>query len=201
MQTTLFSIPILLPVFRAIAWVYLKLAGWTVVGTKPEFRNYVLIIAPHTSNWDFPAGVSTAFLLRLVPFWMGKDALFKSPLGFLFRFLGGVPIDRSRSNNVVAGSIRQLQEADEFCLAITPEGTRSLTKGWKTGFYHIAHGAGVPLVLALIDGKTKRIGLGPTVEITGDMEADFAKYAAFFADIEGINNQNFGPVRPIEKKN
>jgi 1-acyl-sn-glycerol-3-phosphate acyltransferase len=190
----------LLPFFRLIAWSYLKLTGWQVVGEKPAFKNYVLIVAPHTSNWDFPAGVSTAFMLGLNPFWMGKDALFRFPHGFIFSLLGGVAIDRSRSHNMVASSIRQLKDSEEFCLVITPEGTRSLTEGWKTGFYHIAHGAGVPLVLGFIDGATKRIGLGTTIVLTGDMDADFAQCAAFFKPIKGIRNENFGPVRAREKK-
>ncbi|MCW9035992.1 MAG: 1-acyl-sn-glycerol-3-phosphate acyltransferase [Alphaproteobacteria bacterium] len=176
------------------------MTGWKPAGYPPKIDKYVLIVAPHTSNWDFPVGVAFAFIYKMTPIWMGKDALFKFPHGPLFRYLSGVAIDRSQSRNVVASSIRAFEERQALCLTITPEGTRSFTEGWKTGFYHIAEGAKVPVILACMDHKTKTVNFSDPIEATGDIDTDFQKFSEFYAPVEGRRNDKFGPVKIREKK-
>ena len=123
---------------------------------------------------------------------MGKASIFKFPFGGLMRWLGGIPVDRSKSNNLVAASAEALQQADgPVQLIVPPEGTRSKTRYWKTGFYYIAQTAGVPIVMAYMDYATKRSGLGPLFQPTGDVEADMAAIKAFYAPFKGKNADQF----------
>ena len=193
MQRTIFTTPLVSPLFRAISLTYLKLAGWTVEGQLPEHaRKSVLIAAPHTSNWDLPMTLMVAFALELHPHWMGKASIFRAPFGGLMRWLGGIPVERSQSNNLVESSARAIQNASgRLQLIVPPEGTRAKTRHWKTGFYHIARSAQVPIVMAFMDYGRKRSGLGPLFEPTGDLESDMAAIKAFYKPFTGKNADQF----------
>jgi 1-acyl-sn-glycerol-3-phosphate acyltransferase len=152
----------------------------------------VLIAAPHTSNWDLPYTLMVAFALRLNIHWMGKRQIFRWPFGGLMRWLGGIAVDRSQSTNLVAASAKALRDAEgSVHLVIPPEGTRSQTRHWKTGFYWIAHEAGVPIVLAYMDYPRKLSGLGPVFTPTGDIEADMLQIKAYYSQYKGKNWKQF----------
>jgi 1-acyl-sn-glycerol-3-phosphate acyltransferase len=193
MQRTIFTTPVLSPMFKGLSLAILKLAGWQVLGHLPEHaKKSVLIAAPHTSNWDLPMTLMVAFALELRPRWMGKASIFRWPFGGLMRWLGGIAVERSQSNNLVATSAQAIVDAREpLQLIVPPEGTRSKTRHWKTGFYYIAHGAQVPIVMAYMDYANKRSGLGPLFEPTGDVEADMARIKAFYQPFKGKNADQF----------
>ncbi len=159
---------------------WFALQGWKVEGSAPHPRKFVLIAAPHTSNWDFVYFIGASKALGLDLSFMGKASLFRWPFGGMMRQLGGVPIDRSKANNMVQAMIDEFAVRDEFMLTIAPEGTRGRAREWKSGFYHIALGAGVPMVCGMMDYKRKVAGLAEAVMPTGDYEADMAKLAAFY---------------------
>lgn len=193
MQNTIFTTPLVSPLFKWLSISVLKWSGWQVQGQLPTHaQKSVLIAAPHTSNWDLPMTLMVAFALELRPRWMGKASIFRWPFGPLMRWLGGIPVDRSQSNNLVASSAQAIRDAAEpLQLIVPPEGTRSKTRHWKTGFYYIAHTAQVPIVMAYMDYANKRSGLGPLFEPTGDVEADMAKIKAFYQPFEGKNADQF----------
>ena len=152
----------------------------------------MLIAAPHTSNWDLPYTLMVAFALRLNVYWMGKTSIFKPPFRGVMMWLGGIPVDRAQSNNLVAASITAIMQATSpLQLIVPPEGTRSGTRYWKTGFYYIAEGAGVPIVLAYLDYEKKIGGLGPVFQTTGDVDADMVAIKAFYAGVKGKNADQF----------
>ncbi len=185
MNYTIFDTPIIKTLARWFSIMALKLTGWRIDGTVPDIPKFVLIAAPHTSNWDFPYTLFMAFALRIKIYWMGKDALFRGPLYWFFKWLGGIPVDRSKSNNVVAQSIQKFHQSDSLILTIPPSGTRKKVLYWKSGFYHIANGAGVPVVLGFLDYRRKVGGIGPVVAPTGDIESDMKIIKAYYADISG----------------
>jgi 1-acyl-sn-glycerol-3-phosphate acyltransferase len=193
MHLTLFHTPVVNTVLRALSLAFLRLAGWKVEGELPaNASKCVLIAAPHTSNWDLPYTLMVAFALNLQVYWMGKQSLFKRPFGGLMKWLGGIPVDRSKSTNLVAASAAAIRAADgPLQLVVPPEGTRGKTRHWKTGFYHIALAAQVPIVLAYMDYARKVSGLGPVFQPTGDVEADMAVIKRFYAGIKGRNATQF----------
>ena len=193
MHRTIFDTPVVNTVLRGLSLAVLKLAGWKVSGQLPaNGRKCVLIAAPHTSNWDLPYTLMVAFALRLNIYWMGKEQIFKPPFRGLMMWLGGIPVRRESANNVVAASIESLQSADgPVQLVVPPEGTRSKARYWKTGFYYIAVGAQVPIVMAYMDYERKISGLGPVFEPTGDIEADMVTIKAFYAPFKGKNPSQF----------
>ena len=193
MHTTVFDTPVVNRLLRAGSILFLKLAGWRVEGElSPLAGKCVLIAAPHTSNWDLPFTLMTAFVLRLNPYWMGKASIFKPPFGAVMRWLGGIAVDRSQANNLVAASASALQAADgPVQLIVPPEGTRDKTTRWKTGFYYIAQSAGVPIQLAYMDYAHKRAGLGPLFQPSGDIDRDMAEIKAYYAPFRGKNAQQF----------
>jgi 1-acyl-sn-glycerol-3-phosphate acyltransferase len=182
---TIFDTPVVKSVIRWISILLLKISGWRTEGAIPDIPKFVMIAAPHTSNWDFPIMMFIAFKLKGKLYWMGKDTLFKRPFQRIFRWLGGIPINRSRSNNVVGQMVDKFTEMDKLILTIPPSGTRKKVKQWKSGFYHIAAGANVPVVLGFLDFKRKTGGIGPVVTTTGDMEQDMMVIRSFYANIEG----------------
>ncbi len=184
-QRTLFNTPVVTALLRALAHFLLAVTGWRARGALPDAPKYVMIAAPHTSNWDLPVMLTIAFALRADVFWMGKHTLFRAPFGPLFRWLGGVAVDRRKSNNLVEQTIEAFRQRDEFALVIAPEGTRKLTAYWKTGFYHIARGAGVPIALGFLDYRRKTGGVGPVITPSGDIEEDMKAIRDFYADITG----------------
>jgi 1-acyl-sn-glycerol-3-phosphate acyltransferase len=193
MQRTIFTTPVVNTLLRGFSMAFLRLTGWKVEGSlPPQATKSVFIAAPHTSNWDLPYTLMVAFALRLNPYWMGKHTIFKAPFGPLMRWLGGIPVNREQANNLVAASARAIRDADgPLQLIVPPEGTRSKTRYWKTGFYHIARTANVPIVMAYMDYADKRSGLGPLFEPTGDIDADMNAIKAFYAPFRGKNAAQF----------
>jgi len=193
MQRTIFSTPIVNTVLRGLSVAFLRLTGWTVEGSLPPgAAKSVFIAAPHTSNWDLPYTLMVAFTLRLNPYWMGKQSIFNPPFRGLMMWLGGIPVNREQSTNLVAASAKTLLEADgPLQLIVPPEGTRSKTRYWKTGFYYIALEAKVPIIMAYMDYAAKRSGLGPVFEPTGDIEADMARIQAFYQPFKGRHPEKF----------
>ncbi len=193
MHTTIFDTPVVNTLLRGLSIVYLRLAGWKVDGSlPPQAAKSVLIAAPHTSNWDLPYTLMVAFVLRLDVYWMGKETIFRPPFRGVMLWLGGIPVRRESSNNMVAASVEAMNAADgPLQLIVPPEGTRSKARYWKTGFYYIATGAQVPIVMAYLDYGRKVGGLGPMFFPTGDIDADMAQIKAFYAPFQGKNPDQF----------
>ncbi len=193
MHRTIFDTPIVNTVLRGFSIAFMKLTGWKVEGSlPPNGQKSVLIAAPHTSNWDLPYTLMTAFILGLDVYWIGKAQIFKPPFRGVMMWLGGIPVDRDKASNLVAASIEAIKTADgPLQLIVPPEGTRSNTRFWKTGFYYIALGAQVPIVMAYMDYEKKQSGLGPVFVPTGDIEADMATIKAFYAPFKGKHADRF----------
>ena len=193
MHHTIFDTLIVNSLLRWLSIGFLKLTGWKVVGSlPPSAAKSVLIAAPHTSNWDLPYTLMVCFVLRLNVYWIGKSSLFKPPFRGVMMWLGGIPVDRSQSNNLVAASAAAIMRATKpLQLIVPPEGTRSGTRYWKTGFYYIAAGASVPIVMAYLDYDKKIGGLGPVFTTTGDIDADMLAIKAFYAGVKGKNADQF----------
>jgi 1-acyl-sn-glycerol-3-phosphate acyltransferase len=182
---TLFTTPVINTLLAGFSRLYLRLAGWKIEGHL-AVEKCVLIGAPHTSNWDLPLTLMTAFVLDLRLHWMGKHTIFKFPFGPLMRWLGGVAVVRDQKTNLVASSAQALRDFQgKVQLIIPPEGTRDKVTTWKTGFYWIAHSAGVPIQLAFMDYANKRAGLGPLFMPTGNIEQDMVAIKAFYAPFRG----------------
>lgn len=187
MKTTIFNTPLLSGLFHLLARFLLWILGWRVDGKLPNLPKFVLIGAPHTSNWDFVLFLGLIFHLRANVHFMGKAELFRFPIGWFFRYCGGVPVDRKKSTGLVDQMVKVYNESDKFILTIAPEGTRHHVVEWKRGFYHIAKGAGVPIVFAKVDGRHKRVQIGEVFQPTEDIEADMEAIQGYFAGIVGIN--------------
>ncbi len=166
---------------RFIFWI----SGWKTAGEIPSLKKFVAIAAPHTSNMDFIYGMCAKFIFDIKLQYLGKSQLFRFPFGFIFRALGGIPVDRSSSHNVVAQAVDAFNRHNRFILAMAPEGTRSYAPEWKKGFYYIAKGAGVPIVLCYLDFKNKIAGIGPTFYPTGNIEMDMEEIKNFYRKIKG----------------
>ena len=190
MRTTVFSTPLLTPVLRGLALLILVLIGWSTRGEPLAHQRCVLIGAPHTSNWDFPLMLLVVLKLKLRLFWMGKHTLFPFPFGWLMKWLGGIPINRSASHNVVNETVRQYAENDQLIILIPPEGTRSKVTRWKTGFYHIANNAEVPILMGYVDASKKEAGFADFFTPTGDLEKDMVEIRAFYANKRGLLAKN-----------
>ena len=170
---------------RWVSLVIFKATGWKAAGEKPLIPKYVIIAAPHTSNWDFVYTICLAFILNIKPRVMMKSDWFHWPMGSFLRWLGAFPVDRSGSHKVVAQSINAFDKHEEMALVVPPSGTRKKVMYWKTGFYYIARGAGVPVVLGYLDYRRKVGGIGPTVYLTGRMEEDMKAVQDFYAPMKG----------------
>lgn len=162
----------------------------------PELSKYVIIGSPHTSNWDFPLGILTMWAMGIRGQWVGKHTLFRWPWGVFMRALGGVPLNRETTRDFVQQTIEILAERKEFAVLIAPEGTRSRTDGWRTGFYYIALGAGLHIALGYLDYGRKRSGIGGYLAPTGELEEDFEKLQAFYLGMTGKRPECQGPIRP-----
>jgi 1-acyl-sn-glycerol-3-phosphate acyltransferase len=184
---------------RWIALGFLRVTGWKPEGRRPAARRYVVIAAPHTSNWDlaYLLAFSVVFDVRLR--FMAKHQLFRGPMGTAMRALGGVPVRRDRSNDLVEQMADLLRRADEMALTIPAEGPRGYVPHWKSGFYHIARRAEVPIVLSYLDYARKRGGFGPEIIPTGDVRQDMDEIRAFYADKQGRHPELFGEVRLKEE--
>ncbi|MEO7246872.1 MAG: lysophospholipid acyltransferase family protein [Novosphingobium sp.] len=165
-----------------LLWLYRR-QKWTIIGGPPATRRCVLIGAPHTTNWDFVFFVGITHELGVLPGFMGKASLFKWPFARFMHDMGGVPVVRSSSHNYVDQMIEEFARRKELMLVVAPEGTRRGSPKWKSGFYHIAQGAGVPIIPAWVNHETRCGGLGPAIMPTGDFRADMEKIAAFFIEM------------------
>jgi 1-acyl-sn-glycerol-3-phosphate acyltransferase len=167
---------------KFLLWIYRR-HGWAAIGEVPDPRRFVLVAGGHTSNWDFVYFLGLTEALGIMPHFMGKSSLFKWPVRQFMLDMGGVPVDRSSRQNYVEQMIAEFARRDEFILTVAPEGTRGRIREWKTGFYHIALGAKVPLVIGKMDYGTKTGGLGEVIWPTGDYYSDMQKVAAAYANI------------------
>ncbi len=167
------------------------ITGWHFEGSVPDLPKFVIIVAPHTSNWDFFVGVGALFSLGLRVAFFGKDSIFRGPLGPVMRWLGGIPVDRSVSRDRVSESVAAFKAHDKLVLGMAPEGTRKRVEEWKTGFYHVARGAGVPIIPVAFDYAKKAIVIGNPFTPTGDVDADIAKLRALFADVPAKRPENY----------
>jgi len=179
--------------WRAIGRTYLRLSGWRIEGTFPADPKYVVIVAPHTSNWDFTLGVAVVFAIELRVSWLGKHAIFRPPFKKFLGWFGGIPVDRTASHGVVGECVRAFEEAQALMLALAPEGTRKGVSQWKTGFYLIAMKAGVPIMPVGFDYRQHVIRLLPMFQPSGNLEQDLPLIQALFNDVHGLRE------RPTEK--
>jgi 1-acyl-sn-glycerol-3-phosphate acyltransferase len=186
-------------VMKWIGKLYLWLFGWESEGGRPLESKYILIAAPHTSNWDLPHMMALAWAYEMKVSWMGKHVLFRWPHGAFMRWLGGIPIHRETRNNRVEMMAQEFSKRDYFVLIVPAEGTRSYTANWKSGFYHIARQARVPIVMGYLDFERKRGGFGPGLLPTDNMTADMDQIRAFYHDKIGRRPDLFGPVRLKEE--
>jgi 1-acyl-sn-glycerol-3-phosphate acyltransferase len=168
------------PLAAALGDLMMRIRGWTFEGSVPDLPKMVLIVAPHTSNWDFLTGLWAKLALRLGASFLGKHTLFWWPLGAFLRSIGGIPIDRARAQGVTDDAVRALQEGERVVLVIAPEGTRGKTELWKSGFYRIAVAAGVPILMVAFDYGRKVIRLGPLFHPTGDYERDLEEIRSHY---------------------
>jgi len=175
------------------------LSGWKTEGARPAAAKYVLIAAPHTTNWDLFYLLAHAWFLGVKVSWMGKQSLFRGPMGRVMRALGGIPVRRDRRSNLVDQMAEAFDENEALVLTVPAEGTRSYVPYWKSGFYYIALQARVPIVLGYLDYARKRGGLGPELIPTGDVRNDMDEVRAFYADIAGKYPESFGEIRLKEE--
>ena len=186
-STTIFNTPVLSRFFQLLARFFMRLTGWRVEGTLPELPKFILIGAPHTSNWDFVLFLGIIFTLKANVKFMGKAELFRNPFGWFFYYCGGLPVDRKKSTGLVDQMVEACNSTEQFILTIAPEGTRHHVSEWKRGFYHIAKGAGIPIVMAVVDGKKKVVRVGQVFQPTDNIEADMQTIQGYFAGVTGIN--------------
>lgn len=167
------------------SFIYFRLMGWKLKGTFPDIPKCVVIVAPHTSWWDFVVGLLVRKIVNLKINFIGKKSLFKAPYGWWFRQLGGTPVDRKKNEDTVASITRIFSEKDVFRLALSPEGTRKKVEKWRTGFYYIADLAQVPIVMVAFDFGKKEVKISEPVYTTKDQEADFKVYHQFYKGVQG----------------
>ncbi len=195
MTTTIAETPRPRTLGARIARFALGVAGWRLVGQAPSEPHCIVIGAPHTTNWDLAIALLTSSGLGFRMRWLGKSTIFWEPLGSFLRLVGGIPVDRSIRTGLVESLVKRMRAEPQFALCIAPEGTRSYTSHWKSGFYRIALAANVPVVLGFCDYAKKVVGLGPSIRLTGNVETDMGTIAAFYADKRGRNPQNQGIIR------
>ncbi len=172
--------------FRALMKLMYKLFGWKVVGKKPDLPKYIIIVAPHTSNIDFFVGVAARSIARIQTSYLAKRELFKIPLvGWYLKAVGGVPVDRSKNTNLVDQIVEIFNSRDKFSITVTPEGTRSYVEKWKTGFWHIAKNAGVPIIMVGFDYGRKTVFIEKPFYPTDDKEADVKMMMDYYRGIKG----------------
>ncbi len=172
-----------------LALSIMSLFGWRIAAEIPNLPKFVLVGAPHTSNWDFLLTMSTIYALGVDISWLAKRSLFRWPIKGLMEWLGGVPVDRAnRRAGIVEQTVAVFNSREKFIIAVMPEGTRSKVREWKTGFYHIAQKANVPMVLVSFDYGRKVMGIGPTIEATGNITADMNTIQSQYVGVKGKND-------------
>lgn len=175
---------------RLIARTFWAFSSWRMVSEPAPDRPTVLIGAPHTSNWDFVFMLAISWRLDMRIRWLGKNGLFKGWRGPIMRGLGGIAVDRDAPSAVVSEVLKRIESGDVFGLVVTPDGTRTGHTHWKSGFYRIAREASLPVTLGYVDRTTKTTGLGPTIELTGDISSDMDRIRAFYADKAGYTPEH-----------
>tara|TARA_B110000977_G_scaffold99069_1_gene130239 strand:+ start:3872 stop:4456 length:585 start_codon:yes stop_codon:yes gene_type:complete len=192
MRYTLFSTPLLTPALRVLSKIILKIIRWRVDGSLPvDQKKYVLIVAPHTSNWDFFLFVLTVSVLRLQPSVLIKDTIFIGPLGWFLRYCGAIPVNRRQAGSLVTYISGIYEEREEFVLIITPEGTRSPNANWKRGFHHVARAAEVPILVVYVDSAVRTIGIEGLMDPSEDVDGDIQKLKTFFDGKKGLKPGNY----------
>lgn len=198
MRYTIYNTPIISFILQKLSLFILRVLGWRVEGQLPDIPKFVAI-ATHTSNWDFPIMLLLALSLKTQITTLGKDSLFRWPYNVFFRWCGCIPINRAKSANVVETMVQVFRESENLILVISPEGTRKKVQYWKTGFYYIAQGANVPIVLAFMDYRRKVAGIGPMIIPSGDIEADIDTIQSFYEKVSEKSPEKSGKVE-IERK-
>lgn len=192
MRYTLFSTPVLTPLLRVLSKISLKIIRWRVEGSLPtDHKKYVLIVAPHTSNWDFILFIFAVSVLRLQPSVLIKHTLFIGPLGWFLRYCGAIPVNRKQAGSLVTYISDIYAAKEEFVLIITPEGTRSPNAKWKRGFHHVATTAGVPILVVYVDSARRKIGVKGLMQPSEDIDADIQTLKTFFDTKKGLKPQNY----------
>ena len=186
------------PLAKLLGRLVLSVFGWRKAGQVPNARNIVIIAAPHTTNWDFIFLLAAAYSFGISVNWLGKDSLFRSPLGPILRFLGGVPVDRSKRNNLVQSLSAQIEHSSGIALVIPPSGTRRKTEHWKSGFYRIAEAAQIPLVCGYLDYQKKEAGLGLAF-LPSDLSQDMNRIREFYEPIAGKYPESKSRIRLREE--
>jgi len=175
-------------------FILLRLMGWKIVNDFPKsIKKYIIIVAPHTSWVDFPVSILVKFITKVDIKFIGKHTLFQPPFGFFFRALGGTPVDRSKSQSMVQAIVDIFNSKESFVMALSPEGTRKKTRQWKSGFYHVAKGANIPLVMASLDFKNKKVIISEPFYLSDNEVQNIQKIQTFFKGIEGKHPENFDP--------
>ena len=174
--------------YKAFCSFMLRILGWKITGDYPfHIKKCIFVVIPHTSNWDFPLGLLIRGSLAQNITFFAKNSLFKFPFGGLFRWLGGIPVDRSKSTNFVDAVIHMYNDREELMTVISPEGTRSKVETLKSGFYYIAKGAKIPIILCKFDYGNHEVHFGKPFYTTEDKEADFQYIRDYFKDVKGRN--------------
>ena len=176
---------------RALGRLGLVLVRFRFEGAVPDVARVVLIVAPHTSNWDFVVGLFAKLALGLRARFIAKHTLFRGPFGAFLRWLGGMPVDRKAPGGIVESAIAAMRAADRLYLVLTPEGTRGKVPAWRSGFYRIAHGAGVPILPVAFDYRRRRVAFQPLFEPSGDYDADLSKLRSGFDAAMAYRPENY----------
>ena len=185
---------------RHLAQGILFLFGWRMCTKNPSMLRCVVIAAPHTSNWDFLLMILFSSAFGLKTKWMGKSTLFIPPFRYFLRSLGGIPVKRESRNKLVSNMIDLFSKGEDLMLVVPVEGTRGYTKYWKSGFYHIAFGAKVPILPTFLDYKRKIGGFGLPLTATGNVQSDMQKLRNFYKPFLGKYPRNSGPIKLPEEK-
>jgi 1-acyl-sn-glycerol-3-phosphate acyltransferase len=178
-----------------LSYLFVRALGWRITGERPAEPKVMILGAPHTANLDYFLTLALIHHFRLPLRYLIKDQAFRGPWAPLLRSLGGIPVDRSKANNLVESIVSTIKAQDEIAIGVLPEGTRKYVPYWKSGFYHIANGADIPIYPVSVDGPNKHLHMGPRLVTSGDIEADMQLLASFFGDIKGVVPANSAPVR------
>lgn len=177
-----------------LAKLILRVWGYELIGERPDAEHTVMIASPHTTNWDFPLAMLIGFALKLNMRWLGKRQMFAPGVGWLWKRMGGIPVDRKSASTIVEDMVDLFEPGVRATIVVPVSGTRKFTPHWKSGFYRIARAADVPVILAFVDYEKKTCGVGPVLELSGDVTGDMDKIRAFYADVVGKYPDEDGPV-------
>lgn len=182
-----------------IGRAFMAIIGWKVTGELPPNKKFVLIGAPHTTNWDLPIGLALTYIFRLKVRWLGKHTLFQGVQGILMRALGGMPVDRTQPHGVVGQIANEFKQAEKLVIMLAPSGTRKKMPSWKSGFYYIAQEANVPVVCGFLDFKKKEANLGFSFMPSGNIKQDMDMLREYYKDVQGKYPEKTTPVRLLEE--